>query len=156
MGTPSILQLFILFIFVFEYFTLVENIWLVSVFMNSISIRFKLQNEYYLVFIFVPKSLFIPTLIAMPWWSLLYICIYRPVQTKPSTTSAGQHSSRNSSWCHFKKMATVRLVSYCLINFIKFNKFNRLLEVYYSVFDLEIQCFCAYLLKPLMPLLWRE
>ena len=28
----------------------------------GIRIHFKLQNEYYLVFIFVPKSLFVPTL----------------------------------------------------------------------------------------------
>ena len=45
-------------LFVFEYFTLLEYIWIVSVFTNS----FKLQNEYYLIIIFVPKSLFVPTL----------------------------------------------------------------------------------------------
>ena len=56
------LQLFTLFVFVFEYFTLFEYIRIVSVFTNSIRIRFKLPNEYYSVFVFVPKSLFVPTL----------------------------------------------------------------------------------------------
>ena len=58
------MQLFTLFIFVFEYFTLFEYIWIVSVFTNSICIHicFKLQNKYYLVFVFIPKSLFVSTL----------------------------------------------------------------------------------------------
>ena len=60
-----ILQSFIQFVFVFEYFTLFEYIRIVSVFTNSIRIRIrlKLQNEYYSVFVFVPKSLFVPTLV---------------------------------------------------------------------------------------------
>ena len=51
------------FIFVFKYFTLFKYIWIISVFTNSICIRFKLQNKYYLVFVFVPKSLFVLTLL---------------------------------------------------------------------------------------------
>ena len=54
------------FIFVFKYFTLFKYIWIISVFTNSICIRFKLQNKYYLVFVFVPKSLFLPTLTPSP------------------------------------------------------------------------------------------
>ena len=76
------MQFFTLFVFVFEYFTPFEYIWIVSVFTNSIHIRihFKLQNEYYLVFIFVPKSLFVPTLVKI---NIKYLCII--IFTGPDT-----------------------------------------------------------------------
>ena len=102
-----ILQLFILFVFVFEYFTLFEYIRIVSVFTNSIRIRirFKLQNEYYSVFVFVPKSLFVPTLSLTS--QQFHLCPHHQWQCHPlqHECQCDHHSS-----CHHQKLVIIPLM----------------------------------------------